>query len=74
MIGRVYAVGVGAVVVCLGGHVYAIAVILNQVIKTWEPFADLGHKYFEELDRAASSSQAVRRLERLGHRVTLEAR
>ena len=51
---------------------HTIAVILYKVIKTGEHFVDLGHRYFEERDRAAITRQAVRRLERLGHRVTLE--
>ena len=52
---------------------HTIAVILYKVIKTGEPFADLGHRYFEERDRAAITRRAVRRLESLGHKVTLEA-
>ena len=52
---------------------HSITVILYQVIKTGEPFADLGHRYFEERDRSAITRQAVRRLERLGHKVTLDA-
>ena len=51
---------------------HTIAVILYKVIKTGEPFSDLGHSYFEERDRAAITRQAVRRLERLGHKVTLQ--
>ena len=52
---------------------HTIAVILYKVIKTGEPLADLGHRYFEERDRAAITRRAVRRLESLGHKVTLEA-
>ena len=51
---------------------HSIIVILHHVIKTGQGFVDLGHHYFEERDRAAITRQAVRRLERLGHKVTLE--
>ena len=51
---------------------HSMVVIFYKVIKTGEHFVDLGHRYFEERDRAAITRQAVRRLERLGHRVTLE--
>ena len=51
---------------------HSIIVILHHVIKTGQGFVDLGHPYFEERDRAAITRQAVRRLERLGHKVTLE--
>ena len=51
---------------------HSIIVILHHVIKTGQGFVDLGQQYFEERDRAAITRQAVRRLERLGHKVTLE--
>ena len=51
---------------------HSIAVILHQVIKTGKPFLDLGHRYFEERDRAAIARRYVRQLERLGHQVTLQ--
>ena len=51
---------------------HSIIVILHHIIKTGQGFVDLGHQYFEERDRAAITRQAVRRLERLGHKVTLE--
>ena len=51
---------------------HSIIVILHHVIKTGQGFVDLGQRYFEERDRAAITRRAVRRLERLGHKVTLE--
>ncbi len=52
---------------------HSIAVILHSIIKNKEPFVDLGHNYFEERDKTAIARRAVRQLERLGHRVTLQA-
>ena len=52
---------------------HSIAVILHSVIKTRQPFVDLGHDYFEKRDRDAITRRAVRQLERLGHKVALQA-
>jgi hypothetical protein len=52
---------------------HSIAVIIHHVIKKGLPFVDLGPNYFEERDRNAITRRAVRRLESLGHKVTLEA-
>ncbi len=52
---------------------HSIAVILHSVIKTRQPFVDLGHDYFEKRDRDAITRRAVRQLQRLGHKVTLQA-
>ena len=52
---------------------HSIAVILHHVIKTGWPFVDLGHQYFEKRDEAAITRRAVGQLERLGHKVTLQA-
>ena len=52
---------------------HSIAVILHHVIKTGRPFVDLGHQYFEKRDEAAITRRAVGQLERLGHKVTLQA-
>ena len=52
---------------------HSIVVILHQVIETREPFADLGHRYFGERDREAVTRRALRQLQSLGHKVTLEA-
>ena len=51
---------------------HSIAVILHQVIKTGQPFSGLGHRCFEERDRAAIARRPVRHLERLGYKITLE--
>ena len=52
---------------------HSIAVILHHIIKNKQPFADLGHDYFERRDRNAMTRRAVRQLQRLGHDVTLKA-
>ena len=51
---------------------HSIAVILHKVIKTGQPFVDLGHHYFEERDRTAIARRSVRQLQRLGYKITLE--
>ena len=51
---------------------HSIALILYKVIKTGGPFADLGHRYFEERDQAAITRRSVRQLQRLGYQVTIE--
>ena len=48
-------------------------VILHQITSTGQDNIDLGHSYFEERDRAATLKRSVRRLERLGFHVTLQA-
>lgn len=40
---------------------------------TGQTFKDLGENYFEHLDRERTIKRLVRRLERLGHKVTLQA-
>ena len=50
---------------------HSIAVILHHIIRSQQPFVDLGYHYFEARDRAAVTRRAVRQLERLGHVVTL---
>ena len=51
---------------------HSIAVIIHHIIKKGQTFVDLGHNYFQERDREAITRRAVRRLETLGHKVTLE--
>ena len=51
---------------------HSIAVIIHRVIQDGQHFVDLGHNYFVERDRAGLTRRAVRRLETLGHRVTLQ--
>ena len=52
---------------------HSIAVILHSIIRTRAPFVDMGYDYFEKRDRDAITRRAVRQLERLGHKVTLQA-
>ena len=52
---------------------HSIAVMLHSIIKTKQPFADLGPDYFAQRDKSATIRRAVRQLERLGHNVSLEA-
>jgi transposase len=62
----------------LGAKKAAVAVghtilgIAYHVLRDAAPYQDLGPLYFEERDRHAHIRAAVRRLERLGHKVTLE--
>ena len=53
---------------------HSIAIIIHHIIKIKKghTFVDLGHNYFQERDREAITRRAVRRLETLGHKVTLE--
>jgi hypothetical protein len=52
------------------GH--SIAVIIHHVIQDGQHFVDLGYNYFVERDHEGLTRRAVRRLERLGHKVTLQ--
>ena len=52
---------------------HSIAVILHHVIKHGQHFMDLGHNYFVERDQEGLTRRAVRRLESLGHKVTLQS-
>ena len=45
---------------------HSIAVIRHHISRTRQPYADLGHYYFEQHDQAALTRRAVRQLERLG--------
>lgn len=51
---------------------HSIAVMLHTIIKTKQPFVDLGSDYFAARDKSATVRRAVRQLERLGHNVSLE--
>jgi transposase len=48
--------------------------IIYQVLKTGSIDQDLGPEYLERLEPERMTRQLVRRLERLGHKVTLEAK
>lgn len=52
---------------------HSMAVMLHTIIKTKQPFADLGSDYFVARDKSAAIGRAVRQLELLGHKVSLEA-
>ena len=52
------------------GH--SILIIVYHVLKSQQPFQDLGSNYFYEHDRTMIARQSVRRLEQLGYTVTLE--
>ena len=51
---------------------HSMAVMLHSIIKTRQPFADLGADYFAARDKSATIDRSVRQLERLGHKVSLE--
>ena len=52
---------------------HSMLVMLHHIIRTGQDYIDLGHGYYEERDRAAITKRSVRRLERLGFQVTLQA-
>jgi transposase len=52
------------------GH--TILVIIYQLLKKQTTYRELGPDYFERLDSNRLTQSLVRRLERLGHKVTLE--
>jgi transposase len=51
---------------------HSILVIAYHLITRQDEYRDLGGAYFDERDRHRVERRLVRRLERLGHRVTLE--
>ena len=51
------------------GH--SILVIAYHLLAEGTEYADLGGNYFDERDRRAVERDLVRRLEKLGHKVTL---
>ena len=52
------------------GH--TILVIIYHLLKDQTTYKDLGPDYFERLDTERLTRTLVRRLERLGHKVTLQ--
>ena len=52
------------------GH--SILTIAYHVLKNRVPYVDLGPEYFQKLDPERLTRDLVRRLERLGHKVTLQ--
>lgn len=51
---------------------HSILVIAYHVIRKQEPYRDLGRDYFERLRPEVTSRRLVKRLERLGYKVSLE--
>jgi transposase len=52
---------------------HSIIVILHHVIRTGQGFMDMGQHYFEQRNRAAIARQLMRRLERLGLKIAVQA-
>ena len=52
------------------GH--SIFVIAYYLLTRHETYSDLGSQYFDKRDQEAVTRRLVRRLERLGHKVTIE--
>lgn len=51
---------------------HRLLTIVYQVMVTGQPYQELGPAYHDERDRTHIVHQTVRRLERLGYRVTVE--
>ncbi len=51
---------------------HAILVIVYHLLRAGTAYRELGGNYFDERDRQGTVRRAVRRIERLGYRVTLE--
>jgi transposase len=51
---------------------HTILIIAYHVLQRQQPYQDLGSNYFDERERSAVERQSVRRLEKLGFKVTLE--
>lgn len=52
------------------GH--TILVIVYHILKHQRPYVDLGANYFDEQDKTAIVRRSVKRLEKLGYKVTVE--
>jgi len=50
---------------------HSLLVIIYQLLKTKQPYSDLGADYFEKFEMVRIERTAVRRLEQLGYAVTL---
>lgn len=51
---------------------HRLLVIVFHVLTAGQPYRDLGPTYHDERDRTQILHRTVRRLEKLGHRVTVE--
>jgi hypothetical protein len=52
---------------------HSILVVAYHLLTRREPYQDLGGNYFDERKRDSVTHRLVRRLEKLGHHVTLDA-
>jgi len=52
---------------------HTLLTMIYQVLKKGEPYQELGADYFDRLDPEGLTKQLVKRLEKLGHKVTLAA-
>ena len=52
---------------------HSLIVIIHHMLKQGTRYADLGGNYFDATNRRYAVNSAVRRIERLGYRVTLQA-
>ena len=55
------------------GLAHTILVIVYHLLRDGATYQELGGNYFDERDREATLRRSVRRLERLGYKVTVEA-
>ena len=51
---------------------HTILIIIHTMLRNGTTYHDLGGDYFDRLDQTRLTRSLVRRLERLGHKVTLE--
>jgi len=50
---------------------HSVLVIISHVLRTREPYSDLGADYFQTVDTTRLTQRSVRQLEALGYQVTL---
>ncbi len=53
------------------GH--TILIIMYQILSNAQPYQELGGSYFDELERERVERRLVKRLQRLGYQVSLQA-
>ena len=52
---------------------HALLVVIYHLLLWQKPYAELGADYFDQLDRERTANRLVKRLERIGYQVTIEA-
>ena len=52
---------------------HTILVIIYHMLRDGTPYRELGGNYFDEYDRNSTVRRAVKRIEKLGFKVTLDA-